>query len=181
MKSTLTQESLLEAYQKHPKTMLRYSYGEFVARWPWEWFVTLTFTYDVAPERAIKLFRVWQSQMNRALHGPNWFRRGRGVYWVLAIERTKAERVHLHALMSDMKHLRRMTWFDQWKELDKAAGYPQIWPIENLDAVSNYVTKYVAKDGELFFSPNLRAILGDLASPESGSLTNPRAEKPSSS
>jgi hypothetical protein len=60
---------------------------------------------------------------------------------------------------------------DHWLDLDILAGFPRIYPVENNEAVSNYVTKYVAKGGDVYLSKNLRIRSRDLfdkpPSPES--------------
>jgi hypothetical protein len=58
-----------------------------------------------------------------------------------------------------------MTWMDHLSNLDALAGYPRISAVGNSAAVSNYVTKYVTKDGDIFFSPNLRLKHADLFDP----------------
>lgn len=154
---------LKEAAKLHPTRLLREAWGDFVARWPWEWFVTLTFTLDTHPERALKLFQVWCSKINRELYGNRWHKREPyGVTWVVAVEYQKSGRVHLHALLAGVWDTRRLTWMDNWTALDVLAGFPRIEAVENQPAVARYVSKYVAKDGELFLSKNLRMKSRDL-------------------
>lgn len=164
MCTTLTEQELRDTYLKHPKIVLRGAYGSFIAGWPWEWFVTLTFTADVHEERAFKLFRLWASKLNRELYGPRWSRFNRGVYWVLAFERQKSGRWHIHALLTGVKQARRLTWMDNWVALDAVAGWARIEAVEDEAAVSKYLTKYVTKEGRIEFSKNLRALSDDLAS-----------------
>ena len=68
--------------------------------------------------------------------------------------------------------MRRLTWMDKWQTLDELAGFPRIYPVRNNGAVSNYVTKYVTKGGDVYLSKNLRIRSRDLfdtePSPESG-------------
>ena len=173
MKHPLTSEELKEAADRHPKRRLRLAWGDFVARWPWEWFVSLTFTDDTHPERALKLFRVWVSKLNRQLYGPRWHKKEPyGVLSVVAVEFQKSGRVHLHALMAGVGDARRLSWMDRWWDLDRLAGSPRIYPVENREAVSTYVTKYVSKGGEIEFSPNLRERHPDLFDPPA----NPESE-----
>lgn len=153
----LTPELLLEAARLHPKYQLRKAWGEFIARWPWEWFATFTFVHDTHPERALKLFFVWRSKLNREIYGPRWHKRDPyGVTTVVAIEEQKSGQIHLHALISGVGNTRRLTWMDHWQSLDVLAGFPRIYPVENNEAVSNYVTKYVTKGGDIYLSKNLR-------------------------
>jgi len=157
---------------EHEPYLRQKAYGDFIARWPWEWFVTFTFTEDVHRERAFKLYLLWASKLNRDIYGARWYKRG-GCHWVFSFERQKSGRWHIHALMAGVKDSRRLTWMDKWVALDRVAGWARIEPVQNQIAVSKYVTKYVSKDGRLEFSKNLRDITRDLASPEFGSLTNP--------
>lgn len=179
MKTHLTAEQLREEAKRHPKNVLRASWGQFVARWQWEWFVSLTFQYDTHPERALKLFRVWISKLNREIYGPRWHRKEPyGVEYVVAVEYQKSGRVHLHALISRVGDTRRLTWMDFWLDLDDLAGFARIEPVNNQDAVANYVTKYVTKGGEIDFSPNLRERHPDLFDPPAGSESGTREADP---
>ncbi len=154
---------LREAAKLHPTRLLREAWGDFVARWPWEWFVTLTFTDDTHPERALKLFCLWCSKINRVIYGRRWNKREPfGVAWLVAVEYQKLGRVHLHALLAGVGDIRRLTWMDNWEELDDVAGFARIKPVENQIAASRYVSKYVAKGGEISFSKNLRIRSRDL-------------------
>jgi hypothetical protein len=172
MNTPLTAEALLESAKLHPKYKLRGAWGEFIARWPWEWFATFTFSHDTHSERGLKLFRVWCSKLSRELYGPRWHKRHPyGVRSVVAVEYHKSGQIHLHALLAGVGDIHRLTWMDKWQELDELAGFPRIYAVEKNDAVSRYVTKYVTKDGEVYLSPNLRQWSRDLfdaaPSPES--------------
>lgn len=157
MNTPITAESLIEAARIHPKVLLRAAWGQFVARWPWEWFCTFTFVHDTHPERALKLFRVWCSKLSREIYGPRWHKRAPyGVSYVVSIEFQKSGQIHLHALLGGVGDMRRLTWMDNWYALDDLAGFPRIYPVQSQTAVSNYVTKYVTKDGEVYMSENLR-------------------------
>ncbi len=125
------EQQLLEDYRKHPKILTRDAWGQFVNRWPWEWFVTFTFAEDTHEERALKLFKVWKNKLNKELFGPRWHKKlPYGVYWVMATERQKSGRIHLHGLISGVGNIRRLDWMDNWFDLDKLAGFPRIHPVE---------------------------------------------------
>ncbi len=166
-------DKLRQEKDAHPKTRLRREWGQFIARWPWEWFATFTFSHATHPERALKLFRVWRSMLSREIYGRRWYKRHPyGVRSVVAVEFHKSGQIHLHALLAGVGDLRRLTWMDNWEDLDHLAGYPRIFAVKNNGAVSSYVTKYVAKDGDVYLSKNLRIESRDLfdaaPSPESG-------------
>ena len=131
-------------------------WAELVARYPWEWFVTLTFTESVHPEAALKSMRFWISRLNRELYGRRWYKHSPyGVYWVAAIEYQKRDVIHLHLVMNGIKDARRLSYMDAWEDLGNKNGFARIYPVESNNAVSSYLCKYVIKDGEIFFSDNL--------------------------
>lgn len=169
---------LIAEYRNHPKVRLRDQWGKFVERWPWEWFITLTFKDDAHPERAFKLFKVWKNRLNKLIFGPRWHKRPPfGVTWIVAFELQKSGRVHLHALMSGVGQTRRLDAMDDWYSLDELAGFPRIWPVANNCAVSRYVTKYVTKGGDIELSPNLRDISRDLVALAAARAIDPSPER----
>jgi len=134
---------------------------QFLSRWKWDWFATLTFRFDddsspsyrtkvrhplLHPERADKVSRVWVSKINRALFGPRWARHGDGVWWIRAEELQRRGVLHYHSLLGGVSELKRLTWMDEW---DKLAGYARIEPPKNSRAVRSYCAKYVLKDGDI--------------------------------
>jgi hypothetical protein len=131
-------------------------WAELIQRYPWEWFVTLTFTESIHPEASLKVMRVWISMLNRELFGRRWYKKEPyGVYWIAAIEMQKRDVIHLHLLMNGVKDTRRLTYMDIWASMGNKNGYSRIYPVESQIAVSRYLSKYVAKDGEIFMSDNL--------------------------
>jgi hypothetical protein len=120
----------------------------FLSRWPWDWFATMTFRGDPHPERAEKAWRLWCSKVNRALYGPRWHAKGRGVGWCRATELQQRGAIHFHALLvfPEPVALRRFAFMDEWNAL---AGYARIEPPKRSDAVAAYCAKYVVKDGEI--------------------------------
>jgi hypothetical protein len=139
------------------KKELKKSYGEFLARYPWQWFCTFTFEYPPHPESATKKFRLFVNRLNRELYGCRAQKHGRSVFWVPALEYHKTGVIHFHALMADVVDLNtqfsRLKAMKMWEEI---GGYARIYPIdEKLEAVTSYVSKYVIKGGEISFSENL--------------------------
>jgi hypothetical protein len=127
-----------------------------------QWFCTFTFQESVHPERAMKLFRLFIRRLNRALYGSHFERKGQqGVYWVLAWEYQKRGVLHFHALIGDVEDLntraRRLDWMRQWEDFGSPAGFSRIEAIESQDAVRDYVTKYVAKGGQIDLSRSLKS------------------------
>jgi hypothetical protein len=139
------------------KSELRDAWVTFLSPVPFQWFATLTFETNVHPEEAFKKWRRFTNDLNREIYGRHWTKRpNAGVHWVVAVERQKRGVVHLHAMLGDHRNLdllaRRLTWMDRWHAI---AGYARIESIKSDEAAIRYVTKYVIKDGEIEFSPNL--------------------------
>ncbi len=142
----------------HPsKKELHKQYGEFMARFNWQWFCTLTFAKPPHPEQAFRKFRHFINLINRELYGPRAVKSGRSVYWAIAMEYHKSGVIHFHALLGDISDLNHsMLRFHAMGLWESIAGYSRILPIDDkLKAVTNYVSKYVIKGGEIDFSENL--------------------------
>lgn len=138
------------------------AWREFIARFPMQWFCTFTFTEDVHPERAVKLFRLFIRRLNRSLYGSHFERKGQaGVFYVLGWEYQKRGVLHFHALLGDVEDLnaraRRLDFMDVWQGFGAPAGFARIEAIESQDAVRDYVTKYVTKGGQIDLSGSLRS------------------------
>jgi hypothetical protein len=146
----------MDSYEVSP---LQAGWLELLERYQWQWFVTLTFREAIHPEAADKLFRVWISKLNRHLYGVKWYKKqDQGVYWVRALELQKRGVIHFHALLADVKDLNhsalRFYWKNEWYKL---GGIAHIEEPASVEHCSRYVSKYVAKEGELECSPNLRS------------------------
>jgi hypothetical protein len=138
------------------------AWREFIGQYPMQWFCTFTFTEDVHPERAAKLFRLLIRRLNRKLYGSHFERKGQqGVFWILAWEYQKRGVLHFHALLGDVEDLnvraRRLDWMDTWHGFGPPAGFARIEAIESQDAVCDYTTKYVTKGGQIDLSASLRS------------------------
>jgi hypothetical protein len=162
-------------FEAHP---LADSWRSFLSRYHWDWFCTFTFRdkplqpgerVAVRPrwhaEAADKLFRLWVGELNRSLYGRRWYLHPEaGVYWVRALEWQKREVLHYHALLGDVTDLnssaKRLYWMDRWNEL---AGFAKIEVPRKRGFVAAYVSKYVAKGGEIDVSANLRSYAVQIA------------------
>jgi hypothetical protein len=136
---------------------VREGYATFLAQYPWQWFVTLTFKESQHPESAEKKFRSWVHRLNQSLFGRGYRKRGEGVYWVLALEYHKSDAIHFHALLGYHKDLNqiasRRDWRNDWY---KKHGLCRVDGIDDkLFAVTNYVSKYVVKGGDLTLCDHL--------------------------
>ncbi|MEZ5489195.1 MAG: hypothetical protein R3F50_02630 [Gammaproteobacteria bacterium] len=139
------------------KVELQKAYSQLLAEYNWQWFCTLTFRNPPHPEAAVKLFKVWINKINREIYGCRYHKRKQCVYWALALEYHKSGVLHFHALVGDSHDLNtrcsRKWAHSNWYEL---GGINRIDPIDDrLKAVTNYISKYVTKGGEIDFSDNL--------------------------
>ena len=114
---------------------LKFAWTRWLAKYNWQWFVTLTFRYEVHPEAARKLFGVFVHGINQQLFGRHYYRRSRtGIYWVVALEYQKRGVIHFHALLGadrDLNHtlLRYLPPFhpiDVYNRLEGVAGEHRI-------------------------------------------------------
>lgn len=87
------------------------------------------------------------------------------MYWALALEYHKSGIIHFHALIGDVGDLNakcsRKHAHSLWWEI---GGINRIDPIDDkLRAVTNYVSKYVVKGGQIDLSENLSEYSEQLA------------------
>lgn len=141
------------------------AYGEWLAGYNWQWFCTLTFREPPHPERAEKTFGYWIHRINQKMYGRRYKKRHDGIYWVLALEYHQSGVIHFHALLGDVEDLNvkysRRDARNLWYEL---AGIGRIDAIDDrLSMVTNYVSKYVTKGGDLTVGPGLEYYASQLS------------------
>ncbi len=125
------------------------AWGQFLSQFSWDWFVTLTFRDEVNSFRAHRLFSQFVRELEQAAGVP--------IFWFRADEiGPHGGRFHIHALIGNVAHLRRMTWVDRW---DRLAGYARILPFDaKRGGAPYYCAKYVTKQsGDWELSDNPRA------------------------
>src|SRR5215472_787867 len=94
------------------------AWGEFLLGFPWDWFATFTFREPVPSFRAHRLFGRFAREVEEAAGLPiAWFRGDE--------YGPRGGRLHVHALMLNVGHLRRLSWMDRWNRM---AGYARILP-----------------------------------------------------
>ena len=127
---------------------LAVAWGQFLSEFSWDWFLTLTFKDEVGSFRAHRLFGFFVRDIEKAAGLP--------IFWFRADEiGTHGGRFHIHALMGNVAHLRRLTWMDRWNKL---AGIARILPFNAKRGAAYYCAKYVTKQsGDWDLSDNLRA------------------------
>ena len=124
------------------------AWGQFLLQFSWDWFVTLTFRDEVGSFRAHRLFGYFVRDLEKAAGIP--------IFWFRADEiGPHGGRFHIHALIGNVAHLRRMTWVDRW---DWLAGFARILAFNPEKGAAYYTAKYVAKQsGDWELSENLAA------------------------
>jgi len=155
-----------QPFSKISNKIIREAWCEFLGRWEWQWFCTLTFRDSIHPEAANKSFRYFISKLNRQLYGPRWFKKAHGgIPWIRALEYQRRDVIHFHALFANVENLRRLTCMDMWDEI---GGFARIEAIKDKWLVRRYVTKYCSKGGEIdlggALSKPARALLDQIPS-----------------
>lgn len=144
------------------RDQLHHAWAEFLSTQDWQWFVTFTFKEEIHPEAADKLFRVWINKVNRHIYGQRWRKKpSGGVKWVRALEWQKRGVLHYHALMANLGYASREQWAAEWMKLgdDSKAGFIRIDQYDDTKGGAEaYLSKYVAKDGDIDLSENFAAI-----------------------
>jgi len=141
---------------------VREAYGEWIGRQPWDLFVTLTSEKQTHPEAMLKRFRYCMNKASDHVYGRHWDKRGTGLQWVTGLERTKQGWPHSHAVVRfpgvSIAGQEGRAIFDlgYWqKRMTNTGGFAWLQIPRSGQAVVNYVTKYVVKDGELELSTGL--------------------------
>jgi hypothetical protein len=129
-----------------PTSELRDAMAGFLARFPWDWFLTLTFRDPVPSFTAHRRFSRFARDIEKAANLP--------VAWFRADEYGPAGgRLHLHALMINTAALSRLHWMDQWNHRN---GYARILAFDPALGAAHYCAKYLTKNfGDWDLSDNL--------------------------
>jgi len=135
------------------------SWGDFLHRLPFDWFLTLTFPTPVHPEQAAKRWQRWvatlQRHPDRAGAGP--------LVWARAEERQTRGVIHFHGLLAGIAGIPRMAAIRLWERAGGGWGRIEIY---RQDLRGSY---YVAKRGDIELSPSWFS--------DSGSSTPARAPR----
>lgn len=116
------------------QSILVQAWGEFLSQFHWDWFVTLTFEGDVKTFTAERRCKSWLRSLEKAAGMP--------IAWFCSDEYgDRTGRFHLHLLISNVSHLRRLTWMKRWEK----NGYARIFAYIPDGAAPFYVSKYVTK------------------------------------
>lgn len=127
---------------------VRRAWDEYLGRFPWEWFCTLTFDEDRANctrERADREAFEWCNLVGRTLRRP--------VGWVYAPERSKSGAWHAHALLTGVVERRNLKPLEGCWRLRN--GHIHVTPVWDRRGVSLYASKCAAMAGTLVWSDTL--------------------------
>jgi hypothetical protein len=144
------------AHARRMQVQAREAYTEWLSAYPWDLFVTLTAPDLSHPESMYKRTRFLFNQMNTKLYGKKWWKRTTGIEHVIGLERQERGSVHSHALVrfpdhdiNDREQISLKYWQRYATDL---GGFAWLQRPRNSTATTNYVCKYVLKDGEIFLS-----------------------------
>ena len=106
----------------------RRAWGDWLASFTWNYFVTLTFSYEPSSEFAICEFRRWIRRLEqRAQHGFTWF---------CATERGGGDLLHFHVLLSGLSRLSPTAIKAAWR-----SGRAHIVAYDQSKRATQYITK----------------------------------------
>ena len=128
------------------------AWSEYVAKFAsWKSFWSLTFadrdrTHDVTRPEALFLWRRLIQALNKDLFGNHYTRIVGHCYfsYALAFEYQLRGTLHMHALVD-----RRTNWDLANRLWRQMAGIIKIEPVQDLQGVSRYMSKYVTKGGDV--------------------------------
>ena len=154
-------------------------WSELLSRYRWDWFATLTWRRDVGVgmESAVRSFRGWlyacalrqAVRQGLAVVEPGGRPRGSwanayraGKAWAVPVFALGVERhgdgvIHLHGLVKFSDKLGDVSRRDAWADWFKRHGINRIEPPKSSGHVARYVSKYIAKDGEIVLSGSFDA------------------------
>ena len=97
--------------------------------------MTLTFRNKQSTKTANVKWNKWLKRLENEIDNKV------GYFRVTELQRPR-NCIHFHALMLNLRGVRRLKWMDEW---DLIAGYARIYPYEKNRGASYYLCKYVTK------------------------------------
>jgi hypothetical protein len=151
----------LNGHKKYTMGGNKEEWQEFISRYEFDLFVTLTFREDIERSKADKRFEKWLGSFNCELFGWRYRRKGLGIRYAVAYEYQKRGTLHFHALLGaeGLKELNREHMAKLWKsngQLDKKTGslvdrivnvHAEIDIYDPTRGAIKYMTKHLFKDG----------------------------------
>lgn len=140
---------------------VREAWADWLSRQQWDLFPTVTPEKQTHPEAMLKRWVYMTKVINKHLYGNHCERRQLGVEWVVGVERFKSGWPHLHALVrfpllsikgQEGKAIFDLAYWQKW--MSRTGGHVQLDQPRSQIAVIQYVSKYVTKEGDLYWSDN---------------------------
>jgi hypothetical protein len=128
---------------------LRDAWGNLLGRFPWQWFVTLTFdptrVFPVSCAMVEREATAWSNQVSRMFRLP--------VGWVCALERGRGGGRHVHVLMlTDQQQWSPEAALPMWRERN---GRIDARRVTDQAGIALYTTKEAAEAGTIVLSDTL--------------------------
>jgi len=117
------------------KQEVRDAFGNWLATFPWDYFLTVTFQSPRQPHHAISTVR----QVGKVIRRHSDGRLFLGTE--LHINRT----LHVHGLLATVKRPNLFLQQSLWSSLFNTFGRSEVRLVQSREAVSAYVSKYVTK------------------------------------
>jgi len=140
--------------------LVKDGYIKLINQWEWRWYFTLTFTDDVHPEHADKLFRRWIRKLCKFYFGNNYKKKNMNIDWVRSSEFQKRGTLHYHGLLNIAAEFDQFHAMKLWEDLDGKfreegkTGMARIFKAEQ-PAAEIYITKYISKETNIDISEHL--------------------------
>ena len=121
--------------------------GDFIRRYEWNWWCTLTFRTEIAYDLAESTFRRWLNKLNRKTFGNNYYKRpGEGLQWLRGTELQQRGVIHFHVLIAGDPKVHPEEAAKMWLGL---AGDAQITVYDSDLGAAYYIVKRYSADGNL--------------------------------
>lgn len=121
-------------YLTPEEDILMETWGNFLSKYSWEWFVVLTFKHNVGLDQAKKRFKKWFRSLNR--------RREKQIGDFTIIQwHADERRLHIHSLMLGVGNSSCKTWERKWR----FGNHPEIRKYKVEKRGVFYLAKMIAK------------------------------------
>jgi len=121
------------------------SWAYLLAKFPWEWWVTLTFEYDTSLSNAYIKFKRWLRLLNR--------RKNHKVGFFIVTEKQDRDVLHLHLLMLGIGNLKPRTWEKKW-----IYGHARIKIYDEKKGARHYLAKRIEHCIDYQFGGSLKTL-----------------------
>lgn len=131
-------------------TNLHQPYGEFLNKFHWDWYCTLTFRNQVSSRMAFKRFNNWKIQLKKATN--------QRIDYAMVIEHTytRIDIPHLHLFLAGAGREKPYIWEKRWYAM---GGLAKIEPYDPKQGASYYLGSKIASGMvDVIFSRSLLEI-----------------------